>query len=334
MKGMKQKTYRFISLFLLVFCALYLIPCGISALATDSFITTVVAENMSPIAENIELSTFRNVSITGKFAAVDPEGDLVSFETATDPKKGTVELLDDGQFVYKPIEGKKGKDSFTYVAIDAIGNISETATVSITIIKQKTSITYSDMENNGANYAALTLAEEGIFTGEKLGDHYFFCPANAVSRGEFLAMCLSVCNVETLSDITRTGFSDDEEIPLWLKPYVSTALMSGAISGYRSEDGNLVFSSSAPITFAEAAVILNNVLEISDFTGVINIQQECCPTWAYQAAVNLQACDIINSFSNIYENTMTRADAAQVLLSAMEMLEDRDSDHSLLSWAR
>jgi hypothetical protein len=67
------------------------------------------------------------------------------------------------------MDGKKGKDSFTYVAIDSGGNISDEATVTVNIKKQSTNITYSDMSGNSSNYAALMLAEKGVFTGESWG---------------------------------------------------------------------------------------------------------------------------------------------------------------------
>ena len=62
------------------------------------------------------------------------------------------------------------------MAIDSGGNISDEATVTVNIKKQSTNITYSDMSGNSSNYAALMLAEKGVFTGEKLGESYFFCP--------------------------------------------------------------------------------------------------------------------------------------------------------------
>ena len=58
------------------------------------------------------------------------------------------------------------------------------------------------------------LAENGIFTGEKLGDKYFFKPDTAVTPGEFLAMCPRPDDIEPLSGIIRTEFYDDDAIPI------------------------------------------------------------------------------------------------------------------------
>ena len=65
------------------------------------------------------------------------------------------------EFVYTPYENKTGKDSFTYVAVDAVGNSSDPATVKIKIEKPNTKVTYADMDGDPAHKAAIRLAEEG-----------------------------------------------------------------------------------------------------------------------------------------------------------------------------
>ena len=150
------------------------------------------------------------------------------------------------------------------------------------------------MAGNGSYYAALLLAEKGILTGEKLGSSYFFRPEMPVTRGEFLAMCLALSETKTIPGITRTGFYDDASIPQWVKPYVSTALMSGIISGFKNDAGQLVFASQEPVTFLEAAVILNNTLKISDVVSVGVPSQAVCPAWSQQAVTNLAACNVMS----------------------------------------
>ena len=56
-------------------------------------------DNTAPLAENFELTTYRNVSIGGQLAAVDPDGDPVTFRLTTEPVKGVVELQENGKFV-------------------------------------------------------------------------------------------------------------------------------------------------------------------------------------------------------------------------------------------
>ena len=110
---------------------------------------TVLAANGAPVAENLELTTYRNVCVGGQLSAVDPEGDAMTFEITTQPSKGTVELTDDGRFVYTPDTNRKGRDYFGYRAVDETGARSQEATVIIKIEKQKTQTTHNqaDMVN-------------------------------------------------------------------------------------------------------------------------------------------------------------------------------------------
>jgi hypothetical protein len=156
-----------------------------------------------------------------------------------------------------------------------------------------------------------------------------------VTRGEFLAMCLGITGADMLEGITRTGFYDDSTIPMWVKPYVSTGLMAGVISGYRDPDGRLVFSPAEPITFSEAAVILNNVLELSDVVCVMSSGDDATPVWACQAEANLTACSIMPALGLAsYSETVTRAEVADMLAASLALLDARDSGVSLLSWAK
>jgi hypothetical protein len=304
---------------------------GMAALAEGEILTTSrIAENSAPIAKNLEFYTYRGVPIAGRFQATDPDGDPVTFCIEKTPKHGSVEVFEDFGFVYKPV-GKKRTDSFTYVATDAVGNVSNEAKVTIEIKKQAISLNYSDMEGEQSYYAALRLAEEGVFIGEKLGNEYFFRPEETVSRGEFLAMCLNVCGVPALEGVGRTGFYDDEQMPSWAKPYVAAALMEGSISGYEDENGHIVFAPEVPITFAGAAVMMNNVLGVTDVaTTAYSIDPDTCPVWAYQESVNLASCGIPVMYYD-YPAAVTRADAAEMLCAAMDILEIRNSG-GIFSW--
>lgn len=333
MKTGKSKTIRAAFALVMMLLAGGFLWAGVPALAADDM-TVVIAQNSKPIAENLELSTFRNIAIHGRFTAIDPDGDAVTFEVSEVPKKGSVQAVNDGSFVYTPDENKKGQDSFSYVAIDSNGNISNKATVTISINKQSVKVTYADMADNAAHYSALVLAEKGILTGERLGNEYFFRPDSVVTRGEFIAMCLRISDAETLEGITRTGFSDDASIPMWAKPYVSTALMTGIITGYKDDAGRLVFASQEPITFNEAAVVLNNLLKISDVVAAGVSEQTICPVWSYQAEANLAACHIMPSMGSECGSAITRAEAADILVAAMNLIKERDGGSSLLSWAK
>lgn len=274
------------------------------------------AEGSSPVADNLELTTFRNVSVGGRLTAVDPDGDTLTFEITTEPAKGSVELTEDGRFVYSPDTNRRGRDYFGYKAVDSEGNLSQEATVIIKITKQKSAISYSDMAGNADAYSATVLAEEDIFIGERLGKAWFFDPDRQVGRGEFLAMCMELCDSQLLSGVAATGFIDDGLIPTWQKPYIATALMDGMITGY-AVSGGAVFEPESAITCSEASVILDSVMGLSDVSALS--WDDAAPTWAVQATANLSACGVLPD-GCVYDATLTRADAANILAAAIAVL--------------
>ncbi len=303
----------------LVLCAVLLTAAiALTALAP---VLPAHAEGGAPVAQNLELTTYRNVSVGGRLSAVDPDGGTLTYQITTEPTKGEIELTDDGRFVYTPGTNRRGRDYFGFTATDADGNSSQEATVIIRIEKQKTRTTYSDLDDgNPSAYAATMLAEEGIFVGSQLGGSYVFEPDREVTRGEFLAMCMELGGEELLSAVAATGFSDDEAIPTWQKRYVATAMMDGVISGTEA-DGDTVFNSEGTVTVQEAAVMLNNVLGATDvptaaFEGIV-------PAWASQATANLTACGVLVGAMR-YDAALTRADAAQMLTAALAVRDGRE----------
>lgn len=286
--------------------------------------------NSAPIAENLELCTYKNVAITANFAATDPEGDLLTFQLVDKPARGAVTMPEDGsnEFVYTPYENKTGKDSFTYVAVDAVGNTSAPATVKVKIEKASTKVTYSDMDGVSAHKAAIRLAEEGIFVGECMGGEYFFNPDTPVSRSEFLTMTMKATGLDALEDVTTTGFADDATIPTWAKGYAASALKAGVVQGAADEVGRIVFNAEDTITRAEAAVLLDRALQVSDVSEAMATVDELAPAWAVQSAANLESCGVLAAGSTgtlELNDQLTRADAAEMILGALEVLDARDS---------
>ena len=286
--------------------------------------TTADVENAAPIAENLTLKTYKGVAIASRFAAVDPEGDLVTFQVVDSPARGQVTLdeNDPTAFWYTPYEGKKGKDSFTYVAMDEMGNTSEPATVKISIEKQKTSVSYSDMDGSAAHYSALRLAEAGIYTGRKVGDLYCFDPEAAFSREEFLTMAMTAAGVDPLSDVSLTGFYDDEDISAWAKGYVSAALIQGTVQGSPNAAGQVVFNAGGTVTCAQAAVIIDRLLAMGDVPSSASFSTETAPAWAYQSVVNMDAVSVLPSSANLSQ-PLNRAEAAEMLCAMLDVLESR-----------
>ena len=289
----------------------------------------LASANTAPVAENLELTTYKNVEITGTFSGVDPEGDLLTFHLVSKPARGAVTQSEDGSaaFVYTPYEDKTGKDAFTYVAVDTVGNTSAPATVSIRIEKQKTKVTYADMDGVTGHREAVRLAEAGLLIGEQMGDQYFFHPQEAMSRAQFTSLAMAAAGVTQLEGVTLTGFADDEAMATWAKTCASTALKAGLIQGTLDENGQVVFQADAPITAAEAAVVLDRALNVTDVSDAFSA---AAPAWASQSVSNLASCGVVPTTASL-ESPLTRAEAAVLLSGTLDVLESRDSS-GWFSW--
>ncbi|MCD7844480.1 MAG: Ig-like domain-containing protein [Oscillospiraceae bacterium] len=280
-------------------------------------------ENTAPVAENQELETYRGVSVGGQLTAYDAEGDSLTFEITTEPIKGTVELTAEGYFVYTPREGKRGKDYFGFRVTDSAGNVSQEGTVIIKLLRQKSKVTYSDMTGSALEYAAIVLTEAGVFTGEYVGEDYVFNPEAAVTRGEFLTMCMTAAGCDLLQGVSSTGFGDDADIDAWLKPYVATALLKGYVQGVETSTG-ANFCPDEDITLRDACLMLNSVLGVTDVVSAAAYvgQDNANTTWA-QAVANLTACSVMLSDWEDIDQVLTRAGAAELLANAIGLLSSR-----------
>ncbi len=292
-------------------------------------------DNRPPLAESMTLTTYKNIALTEPFRGSDPDGDQLTYKVTSKPKRGAVEVMPEGNFCYTPYQNKTGKDSFSYVATDSFGNASPEAMVELKIEKPGTKMTYADMEGNPAYYAALKLSEANVFVGEKVGNQYYFNPDLPVSRGEFVTMVMAMVGEKDVSAVARTGFSDDDVTPVWVKPYATAAVKAGIIRGVGLSDGRKELRANQDIDRAQAAVILNNALKMADTSEAVFADWNAVPVWAQQAAINMEAVGVMSVF---YDGTMrldesiNRAQAAQMLLTAMEVKDKNEPKKGLLSW--
>ena len=104
---------------------------------------------------------------------------------------------------------------------------------------------------------------------------------------------------------------------------MATGLARGVIQGSPAEDGSIVFRPDDVCTRAEAAVMINNALRIADVSAVS--APESVPAWAQQATLNLTACGLLsgNDDSRRPDDPLTRAEAAELLCSALELIDAR-----------
>lgn len=289
---------------------------GSPATVTIQFLTQ---ENQAPQAQNVSFTTYRTSPLTGTLAAQDPEEDALTYLLLSQPQEGTLVLEDPsaGTFTYTP--GKRaGQFSFSWMVRDCYGNRSQPATGVITVEKEEAQVTYADLAGSELSYAASRLAQEGIYVGPAWDGQYCFQPEQVLTRSEFLVLALRAAGVSPLPGDATTGFSDDAQIPTWARPYVAAAWQSGLITGRPGRDGQPVFCPNELITPAEAAVLLDRLLPLTDVTAEV-FAPASAGSWSGQAVANLCSAGLLSQGMAL-ESSLTRGDAAQMLSGLLDRL--------------
>jgi VCBS repeat-containing protein len=216
-------------------------------------------EDKAPVAEDHAAETYKNLPLTGKLKVTDPEGQMMTYTVIRQPKRGALELREDGSFTYTPKKNKVGVDSFVYTATDPAGKVSREATVTVTILKPADRMQYQDTAGQDCRFAAEWMRHTGIFTGESLAERSCFSPEKEVTRGEFVTMLVKTLDIPVEEGLVYTGYTD--EIPTWLQPYLATAVRSGLTAGLENPE---VFDADRIITTDEAAVMIANGLDMTE----------------------------------------------------------------------
>ena len=257
--------------------------------------------------------TYRGISVGGQLKAFDPEGEEVHFRITTEPRKGTLTLEENGEFVYTPAEGKRGRDYFGYCASDPKGNVSQEATVVITIRKAGKGAGYADTAGLSCEYAACVLAEEGLFTGRCVCGQYLFEPEETVSCGEFLSLCMETAGIEPV-ETTVSAESSATAAPVWIQQYVDAAVSEGCpVPTF----GGASFDADAPVTLGAAAQTLSKALRITPLSSASGEESA-----AARAIQELVACGLLPIGMDA-EAPLTRGQAAELFLKALDLLEQR-----------
>lgn len=296
-------------------CALYYRPIysnGVGV-AQELRLSLLRGKNQAPSALDTTFETYKNLSNTGTLSVSDPDGDALTFTLVREPKRGTVELHDDGTFTYTPLPNKVGRDSFTFTASDAAGNVSNEASVKIRIVKPTDKAVYADLPDT-AQYVAFWLREKGVYSGRTVAGALCFAPEETLSRGEFLVMAMHLFGEAPESAALTSGFADEAATPGWMQPYIVSALRGGFISGSNAESG-AVFRPSDPLTRAEAAVMLQSLarLPLAESRAVFSeADQSDIPVWAVRAAGALESVGLRLDLTDP-DAPLTRLEAASLL---------------------
>ena len=266
----------------------------------------------APVAEDSAGETYKNLPLEGKLKVKEPENQTMTFAVTRQPKRGTVQIHEDGSFTYTPKKNKVGVDSFIYTATDETGHVSREAKVTVTILKPTDSALYTDTVGKSCRFAAEWMKNTGIFTGETLGGSACFQPEEMVTRGEFVTMLVKSLDMEVDAELTSTHYTDD--VPAWLRPYLAAAVRAGLTAGLPNSE---TFGHDEIITGGEAAVMIQNALDLAA-EDVAAMGTDIYPEWAQGALYTLNG----NGFALDGEGYLTRADVAEALYTASLLQEE------------
>lgn len=288
-------------------------------------------ENRSPVAQDQTVSTYENISVFKFLGVEDPDNDDISLQVVSYPSHGTLRIVDgsDGHFSYTPVKGYTGTDSFEYVAFDRYGNKSRKATVKVNVSGSDSDIYFDDLSQHWAHNSAIKTSSMGLMSGVTNADgKYCFMPQSTVTRGDFLAMALISAGRESeIEFVNHTSFDDDTDIPMNIKSYAEYARKCGIITGFTDENGGVFFNSGAEITRAEAAVIIDRILEpdIQEADISVFADIDYAPSWAKTSLSRLTRCGILcgTGFGELMpKSAVTRAEAAEMMCNIREYTEN------------
>lgn len=285
-------------------------------------------KNSSPLTNTGVLgslaATFEDISIFASLTGYDPDGDDVEYIVVSYPKNGSISLdSSSGKYQYTPKSGFTGSDSFSYVICDEYGAFSTSRKVSLTVDKIDKSEIFQDMQNSSSLSEAVYLARNGIMSGSTVSGSLMFSPSSEPTRAEFIAMLMKCIGADERSNVLHTVFSDDADIPSAYKGSIANAYELGYITG-TSQNGKLLLDPTSPITRADAAVIINNILSLDTSsslpTAITDVSD--CPKDTFEAVNALCNAYIMPTFdreANAHEN-VTREYAAKLLFNVKSFL--------------
>ena len=264
----------------------------------------------APVAQDSTMETYKNLPNQGKLSVSDPEKQPMTYTLLRQPKRGSVTLNEDGSFTYTPKKNKVGVDSFTYTATDPAGNVSREATVTVQILKPTDATQYTDTVGQDCRFEAEWLRNTGLFVGESVAGESCFFPAKTVSRGEFVSTLVQVLGIPTDNTVYEAVPADT---PDWLKPYLAAAIRSGLTADLPLRESGS-FEAEQPITGAEAAVMIQNALDLAVTQTALETvsaeeADEAVPTWAVASVTVMNENGVVLAA----DQALTRGELAKAL---------------------
>ncbi len=275
--------------------------------------------NLAPTTRHSEIADMAGITVFSVLCGEDIEGEDLRFYVVTGASHGTVEITDEatGAYRYTPDEGFYGKDSFTFCAKDAGGNISNTSTVTVNVARNDKNIVYSDMAGSALHLAAAVLYENDIMLGEKNGSIRTFNPEGKTTRSDFLIMAMKTAKIAAKAGAST--FADKAEFSPYESKYIATAESLGITVG-RESAGGRCFAPDEYITDEEAALIVCRIAALGGI-GIADgdISVAIMANDEYDALAVLSDAGVFASATPKAE--LSRGDTAQILYALFALCE-------------
>jgi hypothetical protein len=133
---------------------------------------TITVVGLGPVANNDSYFGTVNTPLAVNAAVgvlandIDGAGLTLQAVLAGGPAHGQVVLVPDGSFTYTPNPGFVGADTFSYIARDSLGNLSNPATVSLQIISTPVPVANPDSYAGTANMPLTVNAAAGVLAND------------------------------------------------------------------------------------------------------------------------------------------------------------------------
>lgn len=214
--------------------------------------------DLPPVAVNSSLEAVSGISCHGKLNITEPNGDSFTVNVVTYPTDGYITVNKGGNVVYTPKKGFDGNDKMVYTVTDSYGNVSDSATLSINVLKNQGDLVFKDMESNPNHIYAHKMCRDNVMVYRMENGEYYFDPQSNVSKIEFLVMAMCVTGLDaSVTAVADSVITDDTQLSSGLKGYISYAAKEKLIN---IQNGK--FSPADSITLSDAAFTVAKALNL------------------------------------------------------------------------
>ena len=190
----------------------------------------------------------------------------------------------------------------------------------IKIENKATDLKFSDVDKLDLNAVAVVCEKDLMKYYINTDGSLSFNPDEVITREEFIVLIMNVMGAKDVPNLEKTRFADDKDIKPEYKGYIESAFVLGIIKGDRQVDG-VHINPKKPITLAEGAVIINNIIGANKDTCLtVFSDDDEIPSWARSSIEALTEVGILKKDEGkISPNEpLTKAQVATILLSLLK----------------